>query len=106
MSNTKFELGQIVTTVGARSVLGGGDVSALSEDQYLSRVAELIARHHKGDWGDVGPEDAKSNDKALESGARVFSSYNVNDDKLWVITEAEDDEGVRNSTCVLHPSEY
>jgi hypothetical protein len=63
---------------------------------------EFLARHVRGDWGDVCAEDRQANDRALQTGERLVSAYHTKDNqKIWVITEAD-----RSSTCVLLPSEY
>jgi hypothetical protein len=64
-------------------------------------VAELLARHQGGDWGDVGAEDRHLNDRALRSGGRLFSAYYTEAGRVWIITEAD-----RSATTVLLPSEY
>lgn len=46
----------------------------------------LLMRHCQGDWGDLGREDRKSNDWAVDNEERIFSSYNVGDGKFWCIT--------------------
>lgn len=45
---------------------------------------------------------------ALQTGARIFSAYEVGDcrERVWVITDAKDDDGHRLSTCVLMPADY
>ncbi len=46
-------------------------------------------------------------EQALVSGARILAAYMLSDGiKIWIITEAEDDEGERSHTTVLLPSEY
>lgn len=85
----RFKAGTIVATVGATMIA--------TEDQ----IRALVARHLRGDWGDVCPEDAKANEAALKWGKRVMSSYKIGEDRLWVLTEAD-----RASTCVLTPGEY
>lgn len=92
----KFSLGQIVATPGALAVLNDAGVNPTT----------LIVRHSKGDWGSVHREDAAANEAALIHGARILSVYVINGIRVWVLTEAEDDAGVRNSTCILLPSEY
>jgi len=68
----------------------------------MSLVIPLIRRHAVGDWGDVGVEDWKANDEALNSGARLLSAYNLGEGRhLWIITEAD-----RESTTVLLRDEY
>lgn len=87
-----FPLGLLVATPGALEVLKEHGIIPM----------RLIARHSRGDWGDVEPDDAKSNDKAVHSGARLLSCYQLaNSARIWVITEAD-----RSSTTVLLPSEY
>jgi hypothetical protein len=85
-----FELGQVVTTPGA--------LAALSADE----IRKALARHHRGDWGEVGRHDWRTNEEALTEGFRLFSVYRgENAEKFWVITEAD-----RSSTCVLLPEDY
>jgi hypothetical protein len=69
--------------------------------------ASLLSRHVSGDWGDMCEEDKQANERALEDGSRIFSSYVLTTgEKLWVITEAEDDQGRRAASTILKPSEY
>jgi hypothetical protein len=68
--------------------------------------AALLSRHQHGEWGNVDSEDAKSNDQALLSGARVISSYTVAYAVIWIVTEAVCESGQRASTCLLFPEEY
>ncbi len=103
---TTFALGQVVATAAARTVL----------ERLGMNPWQLLRRHLQGDWGDLGVEDKDFNDRALVSGARLFSAYvvtsaypNASDtesERLWVITEACDEGGVRRSTCVLTPGDY
>lgn len=92
-----FAMGQIVASPGAVALLEQHGVSATG----------LLRRHVRGDWGDLGREDRKTNDEAVRNGGRIFSSYLLKHDKVWVITEATGDDGfTRASTCLLLPSEY
>ncbi len=96
-ANPKFALGQVVETPGALEALARAGQTPEG----------LLARHVIGDWGDLGPDDAALNDEAVTDGSRIFSAYVLKTgDKLWVITEARDDEGHRSSTCLLLPDEY
>ena len=64
-------------------------------------------RHSTGDWGQVCPDDAQLNEEALKDGGRIISAYStLKGVKLWIITEATDDNGRRASTTILLPSEY
>jgi ABC-type enterochelin transport system ATPase subunit len=88
----KFLIGRLVATPGALGALGKAKQGVLA----------LIARHVKGDWGEVCAEDAKANDWSVENEARILSAYTLpNGVKVWIITEAD-----RSSTCVLLPEEY
>ena len=78
---------------------------------YLNsiRVAPLpyLQRHMAGDWGDVDRHDHIANDEALKHGGRLFSSYVLeNGQKLWIITDAADDQGNRQATTVMLPEDY
>jgi hypothetical protein len=83
-----FELGQIVATPGT---VGFG----------REELIAILERHHRGDWGDVDKDDWAANDRALEEGSRILSSYQVQGRKVWIITEAD-----RSSTTFLLPNEY
>ena len=97
LDKPKFPLGQTLATPGA--------LSALSESGQSP--AEFLARHVQGDWGEVCDDDKGLNDQALMDGSRLLSAYQTNKGtKLWVITEAADDQGHRCATTVLLPSEY
>ncbi|VTU28648.1 hypothetical protein SRS16CHR_04308 [Variovorax sp. SRS16] len=91
-----FSLGRAVATPGALDALSAAGVSALA----------LLRRHQGGDFSELDAEDRQSNWEAIETGARLLSSYSVGSTRIWVITEAADDEGTRASTCLLLPQEY
>lgn len=68
---------------------------------------EFMARHVAGDWGVVDAEDAEANNQALKDGSRLLSAYLLKTgEKIWIITEAEDDNGVRIASTGILPSEY
>jgi hypothetical protein len=61
-----------------------------------------LARHASGDYGEVNDEDRQLNDEALIHGDRILSAYRtLKGVKLWVITEASDDNGHRAATTIL-----
>jgi hypothetical protein len=93
----KFDLGQILATPGA--------LEALQESGQ--NVQFFLARHVLGDWGEVCEGDKQLNDQALVDGSRLLSAYRtLKNTRIWIITEAADDEGKRIcSTCLL-PEEY
>lgn len=90
MSKGKFQLGEVVMTVGVSEVIGEGEMML------------ALARHHNGDWGDLSEDDKKQNDEALKVGDRLLSSYiSSKGVKFWIITEWD-----RSVTTILLPEEY
>ncbi len=90
----RFPLGRKFATPGALDAIG------------WEGVVLLMARHVRGDWGDLCEEDKVANEVALKTGARIFSAYKVRGKngkmvKIWVITEAD-----RSATTALLPEEY
>jgi len=86
-----FALGRTFATPGALVVMQGIGVSPLA----------LLSRHQRGDWGDLDSEDKKRNQEALTLGSRIFSAYQFDTVRFWVITEAD-----RSTTTILLPEEY
>jgi len=86
-----FDLGRIYATPGALAFLHVHDLMPY----------EFLHRHHTGDFGNLDAEDIEANHAALHCGARVLSSYEIGNQKLWIITEAD-----RSSTTILLPEEY
>ncbi len=86
----RFTLGNIVMTAEAFKRLPVEDVSA------------ALARHARGDWGEVYTEDRDANESAIWDALRLHSVYHDrNGVKFWIITEAD-----RNTTTVLLPDDY
>lgn len=65
MSN--FELGQVVVT---RALMEHANNSGINLAQY-------VARHVRGDWGDVCASDKHLNDEAARTGQRILSRYKL-----------------------------
>jgi hypothetical protein len=89
--------GQVVATPGAIEALrsSGQDAHA------------FLARHLRGDWGDLDDEDRHLNEMALTDGSRLLSAcVTSRGERLWVITEAAGDDGRRAATSCLLPDEY
>ena len=62
----------------------------------------LLARHLRGDWGDVTDRDALQNELALLLGLRVLSRYALGDGAvIWIITEAD-----RTITTIMLPDGF
>jgi hypothetical protein len=97
MTAPKFSLGQIVATPAAIEAM---EQSGQSPEFFVNR-------HASGDWGEVDAEDWQLNDLALKDGSRIFSTYKtLRGVKLWIITEAINDEGHREATTILLPDDY
>ena len=79
----------------------GFNDSVQNDEKFSHFVFSSIRRHLQGDWGDLCKEDWEENELSLREGFRVLSAYNYNDEKIWIITEAD-----RSVTTVLFPSEY
>ncbi len=92
-----FKPGRVLATPGALEAL----------EQAGQGVWVYLARHLAGDWGAVDDEDKEANNDALKDGSRLLSAYILpTGEKIWVITEAEDDHGNRAATTALLPDEY
>ncbi len=88
----RFSLGVVVGTTGALDALVEAGVAP----------GELLARHASGDWGDLDAHDRRENERAIKTGARIFSAYETSKGgRVWIITEAD-----RSSTCILRPEDY
>lgn len=88
-----FPLGQTVMTRAIQEMVARGTVNP----------AEFLARHAKGDWGDIGAGDKRANNEGLkpETQDRLVSSYLLNPaepdgPRILVITEHD-----RSVTTVL-----
>jgi hypothetical protein len=93
----RFPLGRLAATPGALEAM-----------EASGQTAEFfLARHASGDYGEVNDEDRQLNDEALIHGDRILSAYRtLKGVKVWVITEAADDNGHRAATTILLPDEY
>ena len=87
-----FPLGQIVATPGALKAIRDTGKFAI----------DYLARHARGDWGDLDPADWNANDEALIDGTRILSAYNLTSGVvIWVISESD-----RPATTILLSGEY
>jgi len=78
-------------------------------DDVVIDLAGLLLRHISGDWGDVDREDWATNNRALKTGARLLSAYELHGVKLWIISDAawpNDPIDVRRVTTILRPCDY
>lgn len=83
-------MGQLVATTNCLNRVPGDE------------IAQALARHLDGDWGNLCDEDWDLNNEALEVGNRLHSSYKAQDGTVfWIITECD-----RSATTVLLPEDY
>ena len=92
-----FDPGELVATPGALAALQAAGAAA----------TDLIDRHSRGDWGELNPIDAQSNEVDIKDGGKIMSVYTLSTGvTLWVITDAIDRSGRREATTILLPEEH
>ena len=86
----RFDLGRLCVTATAMAVVPAHE------------IVGALARHARGDWGTLAPEDWEANDCALREGGRLLSVYHTAAGvKFYVITERD-----RSRTTTLLPEDY
>jgi hypothetical protein len=85
-----FPLGEVTTTRSALERLHALELEP----------SDLIARHQVGDWGDIDDADVAMNEESLHEKQRFFSSYEIEDERFWVLTTAN-----HSSTTVFLPGD-
>lgn len=97
IAKPKFNLGQVVATPGA--------IHALRQSGEMP--AKFLNRHVSGDWGDISDNDRELNEEAVEDGSRIMSVYSTSrGTKIWIITDASNEDGRREVTTLLLPEDY
>jgi hypothetical protein len=87
-----FPVGRTVATPGALALLDHAGINA----------SALLARHQRGDFGDIDEVDRVANANAIRHHARILSAYVLGRGiRIWIITEAD-----RSATTLLLPEEY
>lgn len=94
MTKAKFKLGKLFMTRGIND-------SVAEDEEFAKFVLDSLKRHANGDWGDLCAQDRRENELSLKEGFRLLSAYKHNQEKIWIITEAD-----RSATTVLFPNEY
>ncbi|HDL5900359.1 TPA: hypothetical protein PXF20_001717 [Mannheimia haemolytica] len=84
-----FELGRVCTT------------RAVAECFNQNALVELLNRYCYGDWGNLCEEYKLANQEAMKYGGRIVARYDVDDESLYIITEAD-----RSCTTILFSYEY
>ena len=88
----RFQAGQLLMTAAVSALVAKGTVDPWP---YLTR-------HLHGDWGDIGPQDARANQAALRDGNQLFSAYQVAPElRIWIITDWD-----RSRTTLMLPDDY
>ena len=86
----RFPLGRVVATPNVLARIPPEDIRS------------VLVRHVRGDWGNVGSEDRKENERSLQSGFLLLSVYPAgNSVRFRILTGA-----VRSSTAVLLHEDY
>lgn len=87
-----FPVGRTVATPGALTLLDHAGINA----------SALLARHQRGDFGDIDEADRVANANAIHHDARILSAYVLGRGiRIWIITEAD-----RSVTTLILPEEY
>lgn len=96
INEPKFPLGNVVATQGAQHLF-------MDDNEVLDMraITVLLDRHASGDWGLVDADDKQANDNALEYGGKLLSAYDVNGQRVWILTEWD-----RSYTTLMLPEEY
>lgn len=90
-----FNMGRLLMTRGVNDQVA-------ENEAFAKFVMGSLARHRKGDWGNLCDEDKAENELSLKEGYRLLSAYESGELlKIWIITEAD-----RSATTILFPDEY
>lgn len=90
----KFSCGRVVMTASISMMIKAG---ALSEEE----IRRCLERHLRGDWGEVGIDDWEANEDDLLSGERLFSRYDLGNERIYIITERD-----RSYTTIMMAEDY
>ncbi|TOH49873.1 type I restriction endonuclease subunit M [Vibrio parahaemolyticus] len=103
MNNNQFNSGFFIVTSGVIGLLE-------RYKEFRVGIFRAIEDHSKGNWCETCSHDKKQNLKALETGERIFSSWTIDEHKIYIITEGRDpDPLIANEntvTTILLPSEH
>jgi len=76
------------------------------KEEVNENLINILSRHVSGDWGEVDDKVKERNNKAIEDGSIILSSYTLSSGrKIFVRTEAADSLGNRSLTNVLTAEE-
>ncbi len=91
-----FPLGQVVITAELAERM----------EEYRYDIAHALEEHRFCNWGLTKGSDWWANFRALKSGERILSEWEIGGERVWIITDAENDEGKREHTTIMRPSDY
>lgn len=91
-----FSLGQVFGTPAVLAHL----------EKYAIYPSALLGPHCHGEYGQLDDEDWQANDDALIHGGRILSVFVVENARIYVITDAVDEQGARLATTILFAREY
>ncbi|MCI7354327.1 MAG: hypothetical protein SPE06_06745 [[Actinobacillus] rossii] len=74
---------------------------AVIEFMGKNKALELVHRHEYKDYGDLDEHDIYANELSLLLGNRIVSSYQIEGEKIFIITEAD-----RSYTTIMMAYEY
>lgn len=100
-----LELGSVYITASLNAFIDG---DAAGDAQCV----QALLLHQGGEWSMsvLDQEDQRTNDEALDSGARVLTAWDVtahgHTERVYVITEGTDDNGRRAVTTLMLASDY
>jgi len=91
-----FSLGQVYATPAVLAHL----------EKHAMYPSALLGPHCHGEYGQLDEEDRQANEEALIHGGRILSVAKIEGERIYIITDAADEHGVRCSTTLLFPREY
>jgi hypothetical protein len=91
-----FSLGQVYATPAVLAHL----------EKHAMYPSALLGPHCHGEYGQLDEEDRQANDDALIYGGRILSVAGIENERIYIITDAADEQGVRHATTLLFPREY
>lgn len=96
-----------VKRVGSLLLTRGVNDMVSDNSKFADFVIRALSRFHNGDWGTVCQEDWQANNDSMVDGSRIIGAYEQKGmPKIWIIAEAENDDGLREAVTVLFPEEY
>ena len=77
-----------------------------TDSKFIYLVLLKLADFVTNDWGNVPEYCRLMNNRALITGRRIIGSYLIDNTKIWIIADSENEEGIRKDITVLLPEEY